>query len=50
MLFDPEARLTRRYGMHKGGLYLFRPDGYVAYRSTRLDNLRAYVEDVLLAL
>ncbi len=50
IVLDPEARLTRRYGMEQGGLYLIRPDGYVAYRSRRWQGLNSYVERVILAV
>ncbi len=48
VLLDPESLLAERYGMASGGLYLFRPDGYVAYRSRRTDSLGNYVESVML--
>ncbi|WP_370688216.1 FAD-dependent monooxygenase [Flavimaribacter sediminis] len=48
VLIDPEAELADRYGMSTGGLYLFRPDGYVAYRSRRTDSLGNYVERVMI--
>ncbi len=47
LLLDSEAQLTRRYGMQKGGLYLIRPDGYVAYRAVRLDGFATYLAEVL---
>ncbi len=43
---DPQGALFRRYGIETGGLYLIRPDGYVAYRSPRLDGLRDYLTRV----
>ncbi len=47
VIVDPEAALSGLYGVSKGGLYLFRPDGYVAYRSRRTDTLGNYVNNVL---
>jgi 2-polyprenyl-6-methoxyphenol hydroxylase-like FAD-dependent oxidoreductase len=49
LLGDPEGRVTHRYGMSEGGLYLIRPDGYVAYRTTRLEGLETYVGNMLSA-
>lgn len=49
VLLDPENRLTSLYGLERGGLYLIRPDGYVAYRARRLDSLTSYVGRVLLS-
>jgi hypothetical protein len=42
-IVDREAALARRYGMEAGGLYLIRPDGYVAYRSRSLSGLESYL-------
>lgn len=36
-LDDAGAPMRERYGMKKGGCYLLRPDGHVAFRSTTLD-------------
>jgi len=47
VLLDRQAALTRRYGMEGAGIYLFRPDGHVAYRTHRLDGLKTYVDTVL---
>ncbi|GAB5468812.1 MAG: FAD-dependent monooxygenase [Rhodospirillales bacterium] len=43
---DPGLALTRRYEMTSGGLYLIRPDGYIAYRAARFDGLEAYLAGV----
>jgi hypothetical protein len=47
VLLDRQAALTRRYGMEAAGIYLFRPDGHVAYRTRRLDGLKNYLDAVL---
>jgi 2-polyprenyl-6-methoxyphenol hydroxylase-like FAD-dependent oxidoreductase len=49
LIIDPESRLAHRYGMQKGGLYLIRPDGYVAYRGTEAGGLARYLEEVMQA-
>ena len=44
---DPKRSLHRRYGAEGAGLYLIRPDGYVAYRSRRPDGLGEYLNRVM---
>lgn len=46
-LVDPLQTLRQRYGMEGGGMYLIRPDGYIAFRSRELDQLPRYVQEVL---
>ena len=40
---DPEGAMHARYGAHRACLYLIRPDGYVAFRSAKLDGLCDYL-------
>jgi len=40
---DPGRKLHTRYGAESGGLYLIRPDGYIAYRSRKLGGLDDYL-------
>jgi hypothetical protein len=47
VIADPEAGLVPRYGMEAGGLYLIRPDGYIAYRSRNLGGLQSYLPVLL---
>jgi hypothetical protein len=47
VITDPEQSLRQRYGVTAAALYLIRPDGYVAYRSSRLDSLGDYLDRVL---
>lgn len=44
---DPEGALSARYGVDSPCLYLIRPDGYVAYRSRRLDGLPDYLDRIV---
>jgi 2-polyprenyl-6-methoxyphenol hydroxylase-like FAD-dependent oxidoreductase len=44
---DPQGTLRQRYGGDVARLYLIRPDGYVAYRSRRVDSLGEYLQRVL---
>ncbi len=44
---DPQGDLRKRLGIRDTGLYLIRPDGYVAFRSCRLDSLDEYLDRVL---
>ncbi|WP_218082421.1 FAD-dependent monooxygenase [Anthocerotibacter panamensis] len=37
VLLDPQLALHLAYGAQEGGLYLLRPDGYVGFRSRRMD-------------
>lgn len=46
-IIDPNGSLMRRYGLENGGLYLVRPDGYIAYRTRRLDGLCDYLNKVM---
>jgi hypothetical protein len=47
LLEDPQGALRQRYGGDVARLYLIRPDGYVAYRSRRVDSLDEYLLRVL---
>jgi 2-polyprenyl-6-methoxyphenol hydroxylase-like FAD-dependent oxidoreductase len=47
LLEDPQGALRQRYGGDVARLYLIRPDGYVAYRSRRVDSLNEYLLRVL---
>ncbi len=47
LILDSNGELTQRYGMQDGGLYLIRPDGYIAYRTSRLNRLDAYLGKVM---
>ncbi|MEO1192689.1 MAG: FAD-dependent monooxygenase [Pseudomonadota bacterium] len=40
---DPEGRLLAAFGLPERGLVLIRPDGYIAFRSERLDDLPRYL-------
>jgi 2-polyprenyl-6-methoxyphenol hydroxylase-like FAD-dependent oxidoreductase len=44
---DPQSSLHQRYGAVGPCMYLIRPDGYIAYRSSRIDSLEAYLASVL---
>lgn len=46
-LVDPKNTLRQRYGMEDGGIYLFRPDGYIAFRSRKFEHLANYVKEVM---
>ncbi|MEM1058692.1 MAG: FAD-dependent monooxygenase [Verrucomicrobiota bacterium] len=46
-LIDAAGALRQRYGMSAGGLYLLRPDGYIAYRSRDFGSLACYVDSLL---
>ncbi|MCO6047659.1 FAD-dependent monooxygenase [Aeoliella sp. ICT_H6.2] len=48
VLEDPRGALRQRYGGDFARLYLIRPDGYVAYRSRRVDSLEEYLQRVLI--
>jgi hypothetical protein len=43
---DPESSLHHRYGAVERCMYLIRPDGYIAFRSSQLDSLDAYLGNV----
>lgn len=47
-VFDMENEMHRRYGVNNETLYLIRPDGYIAYRSSpvKLRELREYLDSV----
>ena len=47
-IFDMENEMHRRYGVNIETLYLIRPDGYIAYRSSpvKLRELREYLDSV----
>lgn len=47
-VFDMEGEMHRRYGVSNETLYLIRPDGYIAYRSSpvKLRELRDYLDSV----
>ncbi len=44
---DPHWAFHERYAADQASLYLIRPDGYVAYRSRRLNGLGEYLASVL---
>lgn len=44
VVFDPQGNMHRRYAAKTLCIYLIRPDGYVAYRSSVLSNVDAYFE------
>lgn len=44
---DPQGAFHQRYAAETASLYLIRPDGYVAYRSNRLNSLGDYLARVL---
>jgi 2-polyprenyl-6-methoxyphenol hydroxylase-like FAD-dependent oxidoreductase len=52
VLIDTFGLLHSRYGITTSGLYLVRPDGYIAYRSATLNvgGLAKYLDDVFGAL
>lgn len=47
-IYDDRGLLHERYGLDGPGLYLLRPDGYIAFRAPRLDTaaLQAYLQRV----
>lgn len=45
-LLDTGGSLRQRYGMQGGGIYLVRPDGYIAYRSRKAGGLDGYIQEV----
>ncbi len=47
-IYDDHGVLHERYGLDHSGLYLIRPDGYIAFRSPRLDPapLQAYLQKI----
>lgn len=49
VILDPGGALHRRYGAESEALYLFRPDGYIGFRSQPIqaEPLRAHLELVL---
>ncbi len=47
LIEDPQQTLRQRYGIESTGMYLIRPDGYVAYRSRRLESLDEYLARIL---
>lgn len=47
LIEDPQEALRQRYGGDVARLCLIRPDGYVAYRSRRVDGLDDYLQRVL---
>jgi len=47
LLEDPQGALRQRYAGDVARLYLIRPDGYVSYRSRRIDSLDDYVRRVM---
>jgi 2-polyprenyl-6-methoxyphenol hydroxylase-like FAD-dependent oxidoreductase len=46
-VLDPDGRLLRRLGVRGSGIYLVRPDGYIAYRAsgTDLDAVSRYLRE-----
>ena len=50
-IYDDRGLLHERYGLDGPGLYLLRPDGYIAFRAPRLDTaaLQSYLQRVFAA-
>ena len=50
-IYDDHGVLHERYGLDHSGLYLIRPDGYIAFRAPRLDTaaLQSYLQRVFAA-
>ena len=46
ILIDSTGKLRQQYGGDRVRLYLVRPDGYIAYRSERIDRLKDYLAHV----
>lgn len=43
---DPAGDAHRRYGAKTGGIYLIRPDGYIAYRGQDMASFRDFVSQI----
>ncbi len=50
-VIDQGGELSRKFGIHQSGIYLVRPDGFIAYRQQglKLEPLQAYIEHLLYA-